>query len=379
VITVVLVLIAWTALYKFGKLRGVPGEDYVLKIISTKGGYASLSQLQIILWSFVIGAGAVYVMSLAGNLIEITQGTLILLGISGAATVASKLQSYSESQSAPPAPAVVPGSVVGLAVNGLMDVTEARLSWAAPTSGGSPETYTVNYRAAAAPGAQPNDWIPATTTLRRPGFRVIDLTPDTPYEFQVFGVNAAGPGAPSVVAGRTLLPPLAQQLPALTGLRPTDVVTNSTIGLVWSTSTNAQGYKVQYRVHDSDDDWSNAKAQSGSATIKGLWAETLYDLCVAAFSQPQPALPSALGPWTTIKVKTTGPRIPQWSDLVIASDGQNEIDVTRVQMLFFTVIVALFVVLRILSSDEIPAIPDGYLLLMGISNGVYLTAKFIPG
>jgi hypothetical protein len=47
-------------------------------------------------------------------------------------------------------------------------------------------------------------------------------------------------------------------------------------------------------------------------------------------------------------------------------------------MLFFTVIVALFVVLRILASDEIPTIPNEYLLLMGISNGVYLTAKFIP-
>jgi hypothetical protein len=77
-------------------------------------------------------------------------------------------------------------------------------------------------------------------------------------------------------------------------------------------------------------------------------------------------------------VATTGPRIPQWSDLVVSSDGPNEIDVTRVQMLFFTVIVALFVVLRILASDEIPTIPNEYLLLMGISNGVYLTAKFIP-
>jgi hypothetical protein len=86
-----------------------------------------------------------------------------------------------------------------------------------------------------------------------------------------------------------------------------------------------------------------------------------------------------LGAWRTIKVATTGPRIPQWSDLVIASDSRSEIDVTRVQMLFFTVIVALFVALRIVSGGEIPAIPEGYLLLMGISNGVYLTAKFVPG
>jgi hypothetical protein len=58
ILTIVLIVIAWTALYHFGKIRGVPGEDVILKIISTKGGYASLSQLQIILWSFVIGGGA---------------------------------------------------------------------------------------------------------------------------------------------------------------------------------------------------------------------------------------------------------------------------------------------------------------------------------
>jgi hypothetical protein len=204
-ITIVLIVIAWTALYQFAKIRDVPGENIILKIISTKNGYASLSQLQIILWSFVIGAGAVYVMSLSGNLIEITQGTLVLLGISGTATVASKLQSYKQDQSAPATP---------------------------PTP-------------------------PAGTT--------------TP----------TGSPAPSVGA---------------TG--------------------------------------------AGAAKI--------------------------------------GTRIPLWSDLVVASDNQNEIDVTRVQMLFFTVIVALFVVLRILASDAIPEIPEGYLLLMGISNGVYLTAKFVP-
>jgi hypothetical protein len=52
--------------------------------------------------------------------------------------------------------------------------------------------------------------------------------------------------------------------------------------------------------------------------------------------------------------------------------------VTRVQMLFFTLITAIFVAVKILVSSEIPDIPQGFLLLMGISNGVYLTAKFIP-
>jgi hypothetical protein len=371
-------VIAWTALYQFGKKRGVPGNNIVLKIISTKAGYASLSQLQIILWSFVIGAGAVYVMTLAGNLIEITQGTLVLLGISGAATVASKLQSHSEDQSAATTPPAVPGAVTGFDTNGPLGATEARLSWAAPTAGGAPETYTVSYRVHAADGAPANNWSVATNTLRRPGFRVVGLTPNTSYDFQIFGKNAAGSGpASGPVSGQTSPPPQGQAALAVANLRPTDV-TNTKIGLAWSDDANAQGHRVQYRIHDSDDDWSDAKAETHRASITRLRANTLYDLRVATYSHPQADVPAELGPWMTIKVSTIGPRVPKWSDLVIASDGQNEIDVTRVQMLFFTAIVALFVTLRILVSDEIPAIPDGYLLLMGISNGVYLTAKFIP-
>jgi hypothetical protein len=47
-------------------------------------------------------------------------------------------------------------------------------------------------------------------------------------------------------------------------------------------------------------------------------------------------------------------------------------------MLFFTVVAAVFVGMKVLTSYVIPEIPQGILLLMGISNGVSLTAKFIP-
>ena len=63
---------------------------------------------------------------------------------------------------------------------------------------------------------------------------------------------------------------------------------------------------------------------------------------------------------------------------MIPDERQREVDVTRVQMLFFTVITAIFVGLTVLVIGEIPDIPQGFLLLMGISNGVYLTAKFVP-
>lgn len=52
-------------------------------------------------------------------------------------------------------------------------------------------------------------------------------------------------------------------------------------------------------------------------------------------------------------------------------------DVTRVQMLFFTVISAVFVVLNIIDTCTIPEIDPSYVMLMGISNGVYISAKFL--
>lgn len=87
---------AWFMLYAFGSRRGVPGRDAVLKLVSTRNGYASLSQLQTLLWSFVVGASGIYVMALSGNLIDISNGTLVVLGITGFAFVGSKLQSHVE-------------------------------------------------------------------------------------------------------------------------------------------------------------------------------------------------------------------------------------------------------------------------------------------
>jgi len=53
-----------------------------------------------------------------------------------------------------------------------------------------------------------------------------------------------------------------------------------------------------------------------------------------------------------------------------------QVDVTRVQMLLFTLVTAGFATMKVLTSYEIPEIPEGYLILMGISNGVYLGSKF---
>ncbi len=69
-------------------------------------------------------------------------------------------------------------------------------------------------------------------------------------------------------------------------------------------------------------------------------------------------------------------RHPSWSDLVMEEVHGRELDVTRVQMLCFTIVSAVFVLLSVSTNYVIPEIPNGYLILMGISNGVYVTSKY---
>jgi hypothetical protein len=70
---------------------------------------------------------------------------------------------------------------------------------------------------------------------------------------------------------------------------------------------------------------------------------------------------------------------PTWDQLSKSGDATEdmEIDVTHVQMLVFTLITAIFVAVKVAASYEIPEIPQNFLLLMGISNGVYVAAKHV--
>jgi len=45
-------------------------------------------------------------------------------------------------------------------------------------------------------------------------------------------------------------------------------------------------------------------------------------------------------------------------------------------MLLFTLITAGFGLLKVATSYEIPDIPEGFQILMGLSNGVYAGSKF---
>lgn len=70
--------------------RGVARPGPLLGIIATQDGHASLARLQLVLWTLLLATSAVYVMVLSGELIQVTEGTLALLGISGAVTVGAE-------------------------------------------------------------------------------------------------------------------------------------------------------------------------------------------------------------------------------------------------------------------------------------------------
>jgi len=118
------------------KRMGYGKLDPIIRIITTPDGYASLSHLQMVLWTFVVAASAVYVMALSGELIEVTSGTLVLLGISGAVTVGTKLHDNAQgaksqgvdAAAAPPVPRKPRWSdLVVNEVNGQREIDIARV------------------------------------------------------------------------------------------------------------------------------------------------------------------------------------------------------------------------------------------------------------
>jgi hypothetical protein len=227
---VIVVLIGIAAfIYLVLSQTKVPGTDPVLRLITGADGWASLSQFQIILWTLVVGASAIYVMALSGNLIGITGGTLTLLGIAGASALLSRAS----------------------------ETRRAKAQLAAQLAAGAAED-----KLAAAQDA-------------------------------VDKAEAAQKAAALALADQA-----------------------------------AKDAKA-------------ARAAAGAPTV----------------GKP--------------------PHVPSWSDLVVVDTAQG-IDVTRIQMLIFTCVSAAFVALKVIVNYEIPDIPEGYVLLMGISNGVYIAGKQIP-
>jgi hypothetical protein len=129
---------------------------------------------------------------------------------------------------------------------------------------------------------------------------------------------------------------------------------------------------LEKRPHDSDAEWAASPLKEpavASTSVPNLIPNTAYDFHVRTNAAPDA--------WSPVGTFSTGVRTPKWSDIVTDTDRPAEIDVTRVQMLFFTVISAFFVALSILDTGTIPDIDPTYVTLMGISNGVYVAAKFV--
>jgi hypothetical protein len=220
--------------------EGIRKANPLLRIISTPSGFASLSQLQIIIWTFVVASSAVYVMSLSGELIQITEGTLVLLGIAGAAGLGAKVHTEAQSTSAETA-----------ATQAEKDRETAK-------------RIAAEKRAAAQ--AAPND----------------------------------------------------QQ-------------------------------KAEIMRTDEDE------------AAKARIAQDLRAKANAIKTAP-------------------ADQVPKWSDLILTYSGTDatpEVDVTRFQMLFFTIITAIFVLTSVVANYVIPEIPAGFVTLMGISNGVYIGSKVV--
>jgi hypothetical protein len=380
-LAVLAVAIAFGVFYAFASNRGVPGKGLVLWMISTRNGVASLSQAQIVLWTFLIGASAVYVMGLSGVLIDITDSTLVLLGIAGIATVGSKLQNSQQDAKGTAqsdGKTAVPGKVLGLVQVGTATDSEVRLAWTQPTTGGPVTRYMVEYQLAPAAGAPANPvWSAVGETIILPHHTVLGLAPALNYQFKVSAVNAGGPGDPTdptvpIQTQAQAAPPAGAPGPA-GGLRVASAPTLNGVELAWSPDNGATSYTVQYRRHDTVEAWTPVPqpAAQPKYTVDGLTSGVAYDFRVAAVNA------TGRGLWSAIVTARTL-RNPQWADLVVTGDGRGEVDVTRAQMLFFTLVAATFVGMKVLTSYIIPDIPQGILLLMGISNGVYLTAKFIP-
>ena len=377
-ITAAAVLVALLTLRAFARQRSVPGRGVLLWLISTRDGTASLSQLQIMLWTFVVGASAMYVMALSGGLIQITNSTLVLLGIAGLATIGAQINAAQGGSSPSPASSMtLPGPVPRVVVVGEPSDTEVRLAWTAPVTGGPVSGYAVRYRQTTAAGAPGAAWIAVAEQITLPHHTVAGLSPGQRYELQVLAVNPAGAGPAASLDTPVQTAPAPEAIPnapgPVLGLRMDQRPTISALMLTWSPAVGGPtAYHLRYRPHDTASPWvDTVPTAATAATLTGLAPGTSYDVRVAASNA------AGIGPWSSpITLRTA--RSPEWADLVVTGDGRGEVDVTRVQVLFFTVVTALFVILTVATTYTIPEIPTGFMILMGISNGLYVGAKFVP-
>jgi hypothetical protein len=173
------------------------------------------------------------------------------------------------------APTQAPGQVTGLTATN-PTASAVNLAWTAPSSGGAVASYTVQYRVTGGTG-----WNTAASGVTATTYQVTGLTPATAYDFQVFGVNAAGSGTPSAVANATTTVAVPGMPTSLTH----GAATGTTMPLSW-TAPASGGAVASYSVRWSPagaNTWTQLDNISGtSTTISGLAVSTSYDFQVRA-------------------------------------------------------------------------------------------------
>ena len=92
-----------------------------------------------------------------------------------------------------------PGQVVGLTASGAT-ANGMTFTWAAPTTGGSPTSYTVQFRISGT-----TTWSTASDAVSGLSFTLTGLQGGSSYDFQVFGANSGGAGTASATVTATTL------------------------------------------------------------------------------------------------------------------------------------------------------------------------------
>ena len=343
----------------------------LLSLITSENGVASLSKFQVLLWTAVVGGGAVYVAILNNALMPLNPTMLALLGVAGLAGVLTEVKN---AQTTGGGGYDKPGPVQDLRVEPL-DNGDLRVVWRAP-AGVAPIAGYVVKRSGVVGETKDNLTGPTIADFVRTSVRLVGLESGTRYGVKVWATNPAGEGDAAFVEQTTAAPaaPPANAPPAPTHLRTTLAeATESSIPLHWDYQAQAQPvFEIEQRRTDSDEAWSKAQTKArgavkqSPAVVVGLLPGATYQFRVRIDG----------GLWSKPETFSTI-RVPRWSDLVTDSETPSEIDVSRVQMIIFTLIIAGFVVAQIGDTGSIPDISSNYLLLMGLSNGVYITTKFV--
>ncbi|HLY05936.1 MAG TPA: fibronectin type III domain-containing protein [Rhizomicrobium sp.] len=396
VIALAAIAIVWRFLWICGRDRRVPG-GWLLSIIANSDGYASLSQFQLVLWTTVIGAGAVYVISLSGTLISIPDQALALLGISGFSALLAAIKKTQDKKNPPagagPARPAEPTSPPVLAAVQSLRVlstgaNDVFLIWLPPAAGSPVETYRVTWteltplpQQSAQGMGQAVAAAPQTgnAEARDTFVQVAGLKPQTSYEFTVRA--ASGPtnvGPAAVVQTETAAQAANRPPPKIGELRAALVYSDNAIDLNWLADNDPDHYVIQYsRAGQSAwETWPETIDAGAFRTFVGgrcriarLAARTPYQFRLFGVRD------GIQGAFSSAIAITTGQRTPRWSDLVVW-DGVGEIEITRVQMLVFTAIAAAFVAIKIIDQSVIPELPNSIVLLMGLTNGVYVGGKY---